>query len=264
MCEFKRKNGYMFIKLQQDLVIGENDEFEVNVLNCLTPDIKGFIVDIDNTKYIDSSGLSILLRIRKLLFDKAKNLYIIVNNPKLIKVFKTARMDKDLIIVKNIEEIFDESFIEKDENFENPEIMEFKVVIPADFSYIKVAQDFVMRIVKNNYDYTKTDEYDILMSLEETLSNSIEHGYVDSRKNAKIRILVLSIHSEIIIFIDDYGKGYNSEKILEKVNNSFENPYNTRGRGFLILKGITDDFHYDSMKDKVSSVIIVKKLNNKE
>jgi len=264
MYEYYTQNGYLVIKIKNDLVVGEHQSLEKFIDNVFTPDLMGCIVDILETTYIDSSGISILLRIKKKFSILSKSFFILVDNKRIEKVFIVSKLDKVLNLRKTFEECVD---IKKKENNDTKDsdfkMQEFKIVITSEFSYINVVQHFVYKIMKKLYDFSKTDEYDIKMALEESLTNSIEHGYKDNNIDGLIQVYILCLSDEIIIFIDDYGRGYDKNAILKKVDETKKDPFSKRGRGFMILEKITDNIHYDSVENKVSSIIIAKKLKLK-
>ncbi|MFW5781807.1 MAG: ATP-binding protein [Candidatus Muiribacteriaceae bacterium] len=261
MYTYHVTDGYLYITIKTNLVIGEHDQLEFFIQENMTPDNKGVILDLLGTDYIDSSGISTILRIRKMLSDVSKDLRLLIDNERMEKVIRVSRLDKILITAKDMDTLMEDVINEEEDEFS---VKEYKLVIPSEYIYIRVVQDFVLKIMQNTYNYSSTDEYDVKMSLEETLANSIEHGYKDFELDGLIQVLVLCHAEEMIVFIDDYGKGYDKDSIIEKVNTSLNDPYGNRGRGFVILHGITDEIHYDSVENKVSSVIIVKKMKIKE
>ncbi|MGM0607279.1 MAG: ATP-binding protein [Candidatus Muiribacteriota bacterium] len=262
MYKFENYNGYLLMKTRTNLVIGEHENIEEEFLKNFTHDCLGLIFDISDTTYIDSSGISIILKFRKRLNLISKQLFLICENPRIEKVFKVSKIDKIINIKKNINEVFESGTNKK----ANPEfkLQEYKIVIPSEYLYINVVQEFTLKIMDKIYDFTKTDEYDIRMSLEEALANSIEHGYKDSEREGLVQVYVICLQDEIIIFIDDYGKGFDREKLIKKVDKKIDEPYALRGRGLLILEKIADEVYYDSIKNKGSSMIIAKKFNIKE
>ncbi|MFT4926206.1 MAG: anti-anti-sigma factor [Phenylobacterium sp.] len=55
---------------------------------------KKVIIDFKDTDYIDSSGLGILIYLRKHFNCKKENIFLINTNPEINKIFRIARFNK--------------------------------------------------------------------------------------------------------------------------------------------------------------------------
>jgi|GEM_PF-1992130 len=253
--------NYLFITIKNDLVFGSNAGLESFIELRLTSDIKGVVLNLTQTKYIDSSGISHIIRLKKMIDSCMKNFFIVVDNPRIEKVLGISRIDNFIHIFKNNQDVFE--FHSSGEERSINDLFEYKIGIPGEYKYIEIVEGFLEKILDKHYDYEDNDKYDIDMYLEEAISNSIEHGYQESGSKGKICVMAVCRRTELVIFVDDYGKGFDASKIMDRVEESITRD-SLRGRGIMILKGISDEIHIDSVENKFSSIIIVKKLNMKE
>ncbi|PLX17930.1 MAG: hypothetical protein C0601_06005 [Candidatus Muiribacterium halophilum] len=189
MYDFIVLENYLFISISKDLVFGSNDSLESFIEIRLNSDIKGVVLNLTNTTYIDSSGVSHILRIKKMIDLSLKSLFIVVDNPRIEKVLKISRIDKYINIYKNNQDVFD--FNKTDDIEPGQKVYEYNMAIPGEFKYIQLVESFLKNILEKHYVFKDKDKYDINMYLEESLSNSIEHGYEESGLKGKISILVI-------------------------------------------------------------------------
>tara|TARA_B100001939_G_C16685644_1_gene506340 strand:- start:214 stop:579 length:366 start_codon:yes stop_codon:yes gene_type:complete len=74
---------------------------------------KNMIVNLENVKYIDSSGLSALL-VGNRIFSEKKGSFVICNlNEHVMKLMKIAKLDKVLSLLPSVQESIDSIFLDE-------------------------------------------------------------------------------------------------------------------------------------------------------
>jgi anti-sigma regulatory factor (Ser/Thr protein kinase) len=99
----------------------------------------------------------------------------------------------------------------------------------------------------------KIGEAKILVT--EAIINALEHSGV---KGPPVRVEFTMTTKELVIFVRDYGKGFNPASIREPNRRTKAGLRNKRGWGLKVMKSMSDDFHIESGKN--GTKITIRKL----
>ncbi|MFH1226356.1 MAG: ATP-binding protein [Planctomycetota bacterium] len=130
-----------------------------------------------------------------------------------------------------------------------------KLVINSDIRLLKVAREFISRLVKLS-GLSSADENKIVLAVDEALSNSIEHAY-EFKKVGSIDICVSSSRERFEVEITNGGKFFDSDKI--KIPDIFK-CIRTRqkgGLGIFLIRQVMDEVKYSS-KDGQNHLLMIK------
>jgi anti-sigma regulatory factor (Ser/Thr protein kinase) len=100
----------------------------------------------------------------------------------------------------------------------------------------------------------KIGEAKILVT--EAVINALEHT---GEKNPTVRVEFTMTAKEIIIFVRDYGKGFEPASVEEPDIQSKIGATRKRGWGLKLMKSMSDDFHIQSNKNG-TTITITKRL----
>jgi anti-sigma regulatory factor (Ser/Thr protein kinase) len=100
----------------------------------------------------------------------------------------------------------------------------------------------------------KIGEAKILVT--EAVINALEHT---GEKNPTVRVEFTMTAKEIIIFVRDYGKGFEPASVEEPDIQSKMGATRKRGWGLKLMKSMSDDFHIQSNKNG-TTITITKRL----
>jgi anti-sigma regulatory factor (Ser/Thr protein kinase) len=112
-------------------------------------------------------------------------------------------------------------------------------VFAGDAATITDGRDTIMQFLAG-HDISDEEEIDLLVALQEGLSNAVFHGCGDDR-NKKIECTVAVDTSEIKIVIRDPGAGFNTTS-----GDSAEDGTNLtqHGRGIMLMRSLMDEITY--------------------
>ena len=99
----------------------------------------------------------------------------------------------------------------------------------------------------------KVGEARILVT--EAIVNAFEHGGVAS---PKVKVMFTMTTKELIIFVEDYGKGFEASAVEDPDIDSKLGSKNKRGWGLKLMKSMSDDFRIES--GPKGTRITIKKL----
>jgi len=99
----------------------------------------------------------------------------------------------------------------------------------------------------------KVGEARILVT--EAIINGLEHGGID---NPHVKIEFTMTTKELIIFVQDYGKGFEPSAVEDPEIQKKIGSKNKRGWGLKLMKSMSDDFRIDSNQN--GTKITIKKL----
>lgn len=98
IVEFNDEKNIWDIKLDGDLDIYTSNDFRNKVIQSFEQKEVSFNIDGEKLKYIDSTGLGVLISILKILQEKDKKIYIENIKPNIRKIFDITELDKLFVI----------------------------------------------------------------------------------------------------------------------------------------------------------------------
>jgi len=99
----------------------------------------------------------------------------------------------------------------------------------------------------------KIGEAKILVT--EAIINGLEHS---GEKNPTVRVEFTMTTKELIVFVRDYGKGFEPASVEEPDIKTKMGSKNKRGWGLKVMRSMSDDFHIES--GNRGTKITIKKL----
>jgi len=98
IVEFNNEKNLWDIKLDGDLDIYTSNDFRNKVIQSFEQKEVSLNIDGEKLKYIDSTGLGVLISILKILQEKDKEIYIENIKPNIRKIFDITELDKLFVI----------------------------------------------------------------------------------------------------------------------------------------------------------------------
>jgi stage II sporulation protein AB (anti-sigma F factor) len=145
------------------------------------------------------------------------------------------------------------------ENVDSKDMMNsnyMKLEVPAlseNVSFVRA----IISVFATKLDLTVSELEDIKTAVSEAITNSIVHGYRNSRGSVKIFARI--VKNSIEISVKDDGCGIpDIEKAMEP-SFTTSNPEERGGMGFAIMKSFMDDFKVESSVG-VGTVVTMKKV----
>ena len=86
-----QRDGNVILKINGDFTFDMNREFRHAYQAC--PKSSTFVVDLANTRYMDSSGLGMLLQLRQYVGEDKKRVRIVKAQPRTAEILKVAQFD---------------------------------------------------------------------------------------------------------------------------------------------------------------------------
>jgi len=93
--------------------------------------------------------------------------------------------------------------------------------------------------------------------ITEAVINALEHGG-DESPNVSVEFTITP--KEIVIYVRDYGRGFEPSGIADPEIEEKIRSKNKRGWGLKLMKSMSDDFHIES--DRTGTRITIKKFLN--
>lgn len=87
------ENGVTIIDVEGQLIVGNRQELKQKVLDKLEGGARKFLIDFDNTGYIDSSGLGVLVSLSKKIREQGGELRLANLNEDLKTLFELTKLD---------------------------------------------------------------------------------------------------------------------------------------------------------------------------
>lgn len=255
---------------------------------------RAVILNLSSIKYLSSLVLGFFLKIYKELVKREREMRLVVSSKSLKELFIMTNINSVIPVFDTLEQALDyESNIDfksgrifcgnrgdgltrpgsldsKNLNSpglnkysDRPFLCEFKMEITSASLFIKIVREAVRITVTENYEITPEEEMDLLLCLGEAVNNSIKHGYHDHGQQGKVQIWVLYFADRIVVAVEDFGAGFDEEKILKKAAQAPENYSSASGRGIFIINSLMDHAIHKSDAKTSSTSIFIKFLKIK-
>ena len=88
-----KENGVTVVAVEGQLIVGNRQELKQKVLEELENGERKFVVDFDQTGYIDSSGLGVLVSLSKKIREQGGELRLAGLNEDLRTLFELTKLD---------------------------------------------------------------------------------------------------------------------------------------------------------------------------
>ncbi|MCH7563808.1 MAG: STAS domain-containing protein [Gemmatimonadetes bacterium] len=88
-----KENGVTVVAVEGQLIVGNRQELKQKVLEELENGERKFVVDFDQTGYIDSSGLGVLVSLSKKIREQGGELRLANLNEDLRTLFELTKLD---------------------------------------------------------------------------------------------------------------------------------------------------------------------------
>lgn len=206
------KNDLQIIQLSGHLTSATADEFNRNIEPLFKKGKYRFIMDCSELKFISSEGIARFLDILEKTKENNGILYLTNLRENVYGVLELANIHIVFSIFDTVESAI--ATLSKNENVDNNKIdgrkifdnmMERKeITIEADSSNLLKTRSFVQSIV-SELGFSDTDVHDIIIAVDEAVSNIMEHAYkkVPYLKDKKITLKIEYNLSELTIYIQD-------------------------------------------------------------
>ncbi len=91
--QVNKENGVTVVAVEGQLIVGNRQELKQKVLEELENGERKFVVDFDQTGYIDSSGLGVLVSLSKKIREQGGELRLASLNEDLRTLFELTKLD---------------------------------------------------------------------------------------------------------------------------------------------------------------------------
>lgn len=92
-CRITEINGVVLVEVNGELIVGNREEFKQTVLNRLDGGDRKFVVDFQDSSYIDSSGLGALVSLSRKIRESGGDLRLAGLNEDLRTLFELTKLD---------------------------------------------------------------------------------------------------------------------------------------------------------------------------
>lgn len=130
-----------------------------------------------------------------------------------------------------------------------------RLVIASDIKLLKIARQFISRMVKFA-ELNAADENKVVLAVDEALSNSIEHAY-QFKKDGSIDISVESTPKQFRIAISNGGKRFKPEDVEAPDILKCIRDRQKGGLGIFLIRRVMDEVKYSS-KDGLNQLLLIK------
>ena len=135
------------------------------------------------------------------------------------------------------------------------DMVKMKMNLPKVSDIELVAIEGLQRLARHlGISEEKIGEAKILVT--EAIVNALEHA---GEKNPTVRVEFTMTTKEIVIFVRDYGKGFEPASVEEPDIDSKMGSTRTRGWGLKLMKSMSDDFRIQSNSNG-TRITIMKRL----
>ncbi len=136
----------------------------------------------------------------------------------------------------------------------------YEVEIPSEFPQAREIEEKIL-VAAKKCGYHEEDLFALRLSLEEALTNAIQHGnQKDTDKKINVRYYVNP--EEINIYIADEGHGFNPTRVPDPT--SEENLENPNGRGIMLMRAYMNLVEYNDTGNVVHLVKLKQHKNEED
>lgn len=133
-----------------------------------------------------------------------------------------------------------------------------KLVIKSDLNEIHKLEAFVEQI-SDVYNVNSTYYSNILVALNEAVTNSIVHGNKET-EDKEVAILFESKNQGLFFTVLDEGAGFDFENYPDPTDLNIENPEEI-GHGLFLMKSLTDQISYDAETGAIELGFKISSIN---
>lgn len=133
-----------------------------------------------------------------------------------------------------------------------------KLVIKSDLNEIHKLEAFVEQI-SDVYNINSTYYSNILVALNEAVTNSIIHGNKENSEK-EVTILFESKSKGLFFSVIDEGEGFDFEHYPDPTDLAVENPENI-GHGLYLMKSLTDVIEYNAENASIELGFKISSIN---
>jgi anti-anti-sigma factor len=199
------------------------------------------VLDFGGLSYLDSGGMSVIIKTLRKIKEKNGLLEIIGVNKNIKRIFEISALEKLASPLNLRVEFKKEENLFARETTPRPTHFLKKIRVPASPRYLNKIR-LQIRSILSDIGFSDELIFDVVVSVSEACSNSIEHGSASARHS--IEIICDYKLGQLTIDVFDTGQGFIEE---EAVRRQYEDP--TRGRGVALIKRLMDDVSFEK-KDK--------------
>lgn len=133
-----------------------------------------------------------------------------------------------------------------------------KLVIKSKLTELHKLEEFVERI-SDVYNINSSYYSNILVSLNEAVTNSIVHGNKED-ENLKVQVLFESKNKGLFFSVKDEGPGFDFDHYPDPTDISIEN-YENIGHGIYLIKSLSDVIAYNADERSIEIGFKVSSIN---
>ena len=135
-------------------------------------------------------------------------------------------------------------------------------VFPGEFASLADIANFVVKSAESA-GLDDNAVYAVQLAVDEACSNIIEHAYTgEDQGNIEIECVLSEEGLEIII--QDYGKSFNPDEVLEPKTSGPLEELGSRGAGLFLMRKMMDEVHFDFERGKGNRLWMKKKKKKSE
>jgi len=102
--EEKKENGFIVLSIDGNIVLEDTSKLKEKVEVYIEDEsIKGIVMNCENVKFIDSSGLGLIVSIYKTLIKRERKFALSCLDSKTMEIFTLTKLDKILTLTDSDE-----------------------------------------------------------------------------------------------------------------------------------------------------------------
>ena len=134
-----------------------------------------------------------------------------------------------------------------------------QIIIPAHFHYLPVVRNFIARVA-TKYRFTKSELNALTISIDEAITNIIEHGY-DNAPSGSITLNINAKRDRVIVELIDHGKSFDPNQVSDPDIPQYVQIRKRGGLGIFIIRKFMDDIQYATV-DRENTLRLIKFRKN--
>lgn len=210
--------------------------------------------DLSPITYLSSVALGFLLELHNKMRKRDGFFRIIANSKSLLDVFKITNLDTVIPIFPTFEEASGKGVPDS----AGPGFLcEMKLEIGSSPFFVKIVRESILMALRENYTISREDEMDVSICIGEAVNNAIKHGYMEKGLTGKIQIWNLFFRDRVVIAVEDFGGGFDEDKILTEAMSASEKFLAESGRGIFLINTLMDQaIHKSNVKNSSVSIFL--------